>query len=47
VVLVTAFGREEVREEAERMQIDVFLLKPVTSTLRKVCCGWPATKSYI
>ena len=31
VVLVTAFGREEVREEAERMQMDGFLLKPVTS----------------
>jgi two-component system sensor histidine kinase/response regulator len=33
VVLVTAFGREEVREEAERIQIDGFLLKPVTSSM--------------
>jgi CheY-like chemotaxis protein len=30
IVIVTAFGREEVREEAERMQLDGFLLKPVT-----------------
>jgi signal transduction histidine kinase/DNA-binding response OmpR family regulator/HPt (histidine-containing phosphotransfer) domain-containing protein/HAMP domain-containing protein len=30
IVLVTAFGREEVREEAERLQLDGFLLKPVT-----------------
>jgi signal transduction histidine kinase/CheY-like chemotaxis protein/HAMP domain-containing protein len=34
VVLVTAFGREEVREEAERLHLDGFLVKPVTrSTL--------------
>ena len=33
VVLVTAFGREEVREEAERIQIDGFLLKPVTTSM--------------
>jgi two-component system, sensor histidine kinase and response regulator len=33
VVLVTAFGREEVREEAERIQIDGFLLKPVTASM--------------
>ena len=33
VVLVTAFGREEVREEAERMQMDGFLLKPVTTSM--------------
>ena len=33
VVLVTAFGREEVREEAERIQMDGFLLKPVTPSM--------------
>ncbi len=34
VVMVTAFGREEVRVEAERIGIDGFLVKPVTrSTL--------------
>ena len=33
VVLVTAFGREEVREEAERIQMDGFLLKPVTTSM--------------
>ena len=34
VVMVTAFGREEVRDEAERLNIEGFLLKPVTrSTL--------------
>ncbi len=33
VVLVTAFGREEVREEAERLQLDGFLLKPVTKSM--------------
>ena len=33
VVLVTAFGREEVREEAERVQMDGFLLKPVTTSM--------------
>ena len=32
-MLVTAFGREEVREEAERIQIDGFLLKPVTTSM--------------
>ena len=32
-MLVTAFGREEVREEAERIQIDGFLLKPVTASM--------------
>jgi two-component system sensor histidine kinase/response regulator len=32
-VLVTAFGREEVREEAERLQLDGFLLKPVTKSM--------------
>src|SRR5262249_28313184 len=33
VVLVTAFGREEVREEAEHVQLDGFLLKPVTTSM--------------
>jgi two-component system sensor histidine kinase/response regulator len=32
IVLVTAFGRDEVREEAERLQLDGFLLKPVTKS---------------
>jgi signal transduction histidine kinase/DNA-binding response OmpR family regulator/CHASE3 domain sensor protein len=33
VVLVTAFGREEVRAEAERLSIDGFLEKPVTKSM--------------
>jgi two-component system sensor histidine kinase/response regulator len=33
MVLVTAFGREEVREEAERLQLDGFLVKPVTRSM--------------
>jgi signal transduction histidine kinase/DNA-binding response OmpR family regulator/HAMP domain-containing protein len=33
IVLVTAYGREEVREEAERLQLDGFLLKPVTKSM--------------
>jgi two-component system, sensor histidine kinase and response regulator len=33
IVLVTAFGREEVREEAERLALDGFLLKPVTKSM--------------
>ncbi len=33
IVLVTAFGREEVREEAERIQLDGFLVKPVTKSM--------------
>jgi signal transduction histidine kinase/CheY-like chemotaxis protein/ligand-binding sensor domain-containing protein len=33
VVLVTAFGREEVRQEAESVQMDGFLLKPVTASM--------------
>ncbi len=33
VVLVTAFGREEVRAEAERLDIDGFLEKPVTKSM--------------
>ncbi len=32
-MLVTAFGREEVREEAERLELDGFLLKPVTKSM--------------
>ena len=32
VVMVTAFGREEVRDEAERIGIDGFLVKPVTKS---------------
>ena len=32
-MLVTAFGREEVREEAERLQLDGFLVKPVTKSM--------------
>jgi two-component system, sensor histidine kinase and response regulator len=33
VVIVTAFGREEVREEAENLNIDGFLVKPVTRSM--------------
>lgn len=33
IVLVTAFGREEVREEAEQLHLDGFLLKPVTKSM--------------
>jgi two-component system sensor histidine kinase/response regulator len=33
IVLVTAFGREEVREEAERLRLEGFLLKPVTRSM--------------
>jgi PAS domain S-box-containing protein len=33
IVLVTAFGREDVREEAERLQLDGFLVKPVTKSV--------------
>jgi signal transduction histidine kinase/DNA-binding response OmpR family regulator/HPt (histidine-containing phosphotransfer) domain-containing protein/HAMP domain-containing protein len=33
IVLVTAFGREEVREEAERLNLEGFLLKPVTKSM--------------
>jgi two-component system, sensor histidine kinase and response regulator len=32
IVLVTAFGREEVRAEAEQLQLDGFLVKPVTKS---------------
>jgi CheY-like chemotaxis protein/HPt (histidine-containing phosphotransfer) domain-containing protein len=31
--MVTAFGREEVRDEAERLSIEAFLLKPVTKSM--------------
>lgn len=33
IVLVTAFGREDVREEAENLHLDGFLLKPVTKSM--------------
>ena len=33
IVMVTAFGREEVREEAERLHLDGFLVKPVTKSM--------------
>jgi two-component system, sensor histidine kinase and response regulator len=33
IVLVTAFGREEVREEAERLQLAGFLVKPLTKSM--------------
>ncbi len=33
IVLVTAFGRDEVRDEAERLNLDGFLVKPVTKSM--------------
>src|SRR5262249_13834935 len=33
IVLVTAFGRQEVGEEAERLQLDGFMVKPVTKSM--------------
>jgi signal transduction histidine kinase/CheY-like chemotaxis protein/HPt (histidine-containing phosphotransfer) domain-containing protein/HAMP domain-containing protein len=33
IVMVTAFGREEVREEAEAQGLDGFLIKPVTRSM--------------
>jgi two-component system sensor histidine kinase/response regulator len=33
IVLVTAFGREEVRDEAEQLHVDGFLEKPVTKSM--------------
>ena len=33
IVLVTAFGREEVREEAEQLHLDGFLVKPITKSM--------------
>src|SRR4029079_5717188 len=32
-VMVTAFGREEVQEEAERLGVDGFLTKPITKSM--------------
>ena len=32
IIMVTAFGREEVREEAEALHLDGFLIKPVTKS---------------
>ncbi|MCC6353844.1 MAG: response regulator [Verrucomicrobiae bacterium] len=33
IIMVTAFGREEVREEAEHLRLDGFLVKPVTKSM--------------
>jgi two-component system, sensor histidine kinase and response regulator len=33
LLIVTAFGREEVREEAENLHVDGFLVKPVTKSM--------------
>ena len=33
IIMVTAFGRDEVREEAEQMGLDGFLVKPVTQSM--------------
>ena len=33
IVLVTAFGRDEIRREAERLELDGFLVKPVTRSM--------------
>ena len=33
IIIVTAFGREEVREEAEKLQLDGFILKPITKSV--------------
>jgi len=33
VIIVTAFGREDVREEAERLHVEGFLVKPVTKSM--------------
>jgi two-component system, sensor histidine kinase and response regulator len=33
VIIVTAFGREEVREQAERLHVDGFLIKPITKSV--------------
>ncbi|MCE5328643.1 MAG: response regulator [Planctomycetaceae bacterium] len=33
VIIVTAFGRDEVREEAEKLHVDGFLVKPVTKSM--------------
>jgi two-component system sensor histidine kinase/response regulator len=33
IIMVTAFGRDEIREEAERLQLEGFLVKPVTRSM--------------
>ena len=33
IIIVTAFGREEVREEAENLHVNGFLVKPVTKSM--------------
>jgi PAS domain S-box-containing protein len=33
IVMITAFGRDEVREEAERLHLEGFLVKPVTRSM--------------
>jgi PAS domain S-box-containing protein len=33
IVLVTAFGWQEVREEAERLEVDAYLMKPATRSM--------------
>jgi PAS domain S-box-containing protein len=33
IIIVTAFGREEVREEAEALDVEGFLVKPVTASM--------------
>ncbi|HKA18910.1 MAG TPA: response regulator [Blastocatellia bacterium] len=33
IIIVTAFGREEVREEAEHLHVNGFLVKPVTKSM--------------
>jgi two-component system sensor histidine kinase/response regulator len=33
IIMVTAFGRDEVREEAENLRLDGFLVKPVTKSM--------------
>jgi hypothetical protein len=32
IIMVTAFGREEVREETGRLHLDGFFIKPVTKS---------------
>ncbi len=33
IIMVTAFGRDEIREEAEQLHLDGFLVKPVTRSM--------------
>jgi CheY-like chemotaxis protein len=33
IIMVTAYGKEEIRKQAESVEIDAFLVKPVTSSL--------------